>query len=153
MDVATWIRLCGICSRSNSVLSSVKKENHWTVTWLTVSSSGAKLRPDGDVPAWKKGLWAAPQDGIDGTGFTVSTLAGILQRMLQAPVIDRTGLRGSFDYKVEWKRPSPGALPDPAELKRALEEQLGLRLEAKPVTVDVINVVSLKSPEQVLTAR
>ncbi len=120
---------------------------------LTVSSGGAKLRPDADVPEWKRGLWAAPQDGIDGTGFKVSTLAGILQRLLQAPVIDRTGLRGSFDYKVEWKRPAPGTLPDPAEMKRALEEQLGLRLEPKAVTVDVINVVSLRSPDRIVTAR
>ena len=38
-------------------------------------------------------------------------------------------------------------------MAKALEEQLGLHLEAKPVTVDVINVVSLKSPQQILTAR
>jgi len=120
---------------------------------LTVSSDGARLSPDAEVPGWKKGLWAAPQDGIDATGFQVSTLAGVLQRMLQAPVIDRTGLRGTFDYKVEWKRPAPGTLPDPAALRTALEEQLGLHLEPKPVTVDAINVVSLKSPDQIITTQ
>jgi hypothetical protein len=36
-------------------------------------------------------------------------------------------------------------------MAKALQEQLGLHLEAKPVTVEVIDVISLKSSEQVVT--
>jgi uncharacterized protein (TIGR03435 family) len=71
--------------------------------------------------------------------------------MLRAPVVDKTALTARYDY--EWHAQTWGDRPEPAAITKTLEEQLGLHLEAKAVTVDVINVISLKSPEQVSTSK
>ena len=72
---------------------------------------------------------------------------------LNVPVIDETGLQRNYDYKVTWESSSPGVPADPAAVAKALEEQLGLNLEAESVNVDVINVVSVKSPKDIAAAR
>jgi uncharacterized protein (TIGR03435 family) len=74
----------------------------------------------------------------------------MLQHIFKAPVLDQTGLQGHYEYKAVWKSSTPGAPPDPTVVADALEDQLGLRLEARPVTADVINVVGLKSPEELI---
>jgi uncharacterized protein (TIGR03435 family) len=68
------------------------------------------------------------------------------------PVDDQTGLRGTFEFDLEWTpdatapvRPpdAPPAPPvDPAgpSLVTALREQLGLRLEPRMGSVDVLVV-------------
>jgi uncharacterized protein (TIGR03435 family) len=118
---------------------------------LTISSGGSKLRPYGGGPSWKTSFWMTPQDGIDVTDYPVGALVAFLQHMYRVPVVDRTGLQGHYEYRAVWKAPPPGTLPDPATVAQALDEQAGLRLEAGPVTVEVINVISLKSPEEVVT--
>ena len=53
------------------------------------------------------------------------------------------GLSGSYDYKIRWATASglPPGRSDPGPVATAMEEQLGLRLESRPMTVDVIRVV------------
>jgi bla regulator protein BlaR1 len=119
---------------------------------LTVGPDGSKLEQDSDAPFWKEGNGMS-QGEIVATKMPVGLILRLLQGMFRAPVVDQTGLKGTYDYKLTWKPAPPGAAPEPATMAQALEEQLGLHLEAKPVIVDVINVVSLKSPEQVLAAR
>ena len=119
---------------------------------LTIGPAGSKLEQDKDAPYWKEGMGLS-----QGEIFAIKSPTGLIVRLLDgmfhAPVVDETGLKGTYDYKLRWPESLPGATPEPATMAKALEEQLGLHLEAKPVTVDVINVVSLKSPEQVLAAR
>jgi bla regulator protein blaR1 len=119
---------------------------------LTIAQGGPKLDPDSDAPYWKQGTGLSDRELIT-TETPVATIVKVLERMFHAPVVDQSGLKGTYDYKLTWAPPLPGASPEPSAMAKALEEQLGLHLEAKTVTVDVINVVSLKSPEQVLTAR
>ena len=95
-------------------------------------------------------------------GATMGALATQLQlRVLDRPVIDRTGLEGRYDFTLDWRpdefqfpfapaarraeaAASADALPD---LFTAFQEQLGLKLEATkaPVTVLVIDKVSKPS--------
>jgi len=73
----------------------------------------------------------------------------MLSNYLGAPVADQTGLEGSYEYHyhVRWvPSSSPGAPVDRAVLAKPLEEQLGLHIEARPVTVEMINVVCVKLP-------
>ncbi|MGC3979965.1 MAG: M56 family metallopeptidase [Steroidobacteraceae bacterium] len=81
--------------------------------------------------------------GISATRVPLSEVAKILSRMLSVPVTDQTGLKGNFDFELKWE--SSGKRPDSAEIAKTLQQQLGLKLEARPVTTDVVNVVSLKS--------
>jgi bla regulator protein BlaR1 len=129
----------------------VKRERRQMAGYvLTIGMAGSKLRPDGSAPEWKKNTWSA-SNGIFATDTAINALVGTLQRMLQAPVVDQTALTATYDY--EWHAPTFGDRPDPAAIAKTLEEQLGLHLEARTVTVDVINVISLNSPEQVLTSK
>lgn len=86
-------------------------------------------------------------------------LASVMQRAaLDRPVVDKTGLAGRFDFKLEWTPDEsqfggmPGKLPAPEadakpELTVALQEPLGLKLTASrgPVEVFVIDKVSKPS--------
>jgi hypothetical protein len=79
--------------------------------------------------------------------------AGILSAYVQRHVVDRTGLSGKFDVQVNWAyvtTPLTGDTPVPEgpSLFAALEEQLGLKLEAatEPVEVLVIDAVASRHP-------
>jgi bla regulator protein BlaR1 len=131
----------------------VKRERRQMAGYvLTIGSGGSKLTPDSDAPWWKQGAGQSNHEIIT-TKTPVDFLLHFLQAMLQAPVVDQTGLTGTYDYKLTWNPSAAGQRPEPATIAKALEEQLGLHLEARTVTVDVINVVSLKSAEQILTSR
>jgi uncharacterized protein (TIGR03435 family) len=69
------------------------------------------------------------------------------------PLVDRTGLAGTFDFSIEWspapgELPTPGATPDdtgPTFLE-ALQEQLGLKLESTKGPKDAIVVDHIEEP-------
>jgi uncharacterized protein (TIGR03435 family) len=69
------------------------------------------------------------------------------------PVIDRTGLEGRFDLEYSFtpsRPPTAGQSAAPPEapptLLVALEEQLGLKLEAERVSVPVVVIDSVERP-------
>ena len=68
-------------------------------------------------------------------------------------VIDRTGLSGAFDFELKWtpdnlRAGSPGAtsVGDNATLFTALQEQLGLKLDAQRGPVEFLVVDSAERP-------
>jgi uncharacterized protein (TIGR03435 family) len=67
----------------------------------------------------------------------MSCLATKLAEVLHAPVMDATGSEERFDFKLEWT-------PDEMQtaVAPALEEQLGLKLEARKVPTPVIVIDS-----------
>ena len=76
-------------------------------------------------------------------------------RLPDRPVVDRTGLVGSFDLNVEYQpdlAQSPGANSQPDNVGptflEALREQLGLKVESQtgPVTALVIDHVEKPMP-------
>jgi uncharacterized protein (TIGR03435 family) len=66
-------------------------------------------------------------------------------------VLDRTGLKGQFDMRLEWAEPTAAAEPQPdrPSFVTALREQLGLRLEraTEPVSVLVVDRIERPSPD------
>jgi len=76
---------------------------------------------------------------------------------LDRPILDTTGLKGEFDFVMEWSpqlngpRP-PGATfqPDPTgpTFLEALKEQLGLKLEATKGPVDVLVIDHVEQPSE-----
>jgi uncharacterized protein (TIGR03435 family) len=80
-------------------------------------------------------------------GMPVSQLAFSLDRYLDRPVVDRTGLAGTYPFLLEWAGNDPlGGADGRPSLFTAVQEQLGLRLEASTDTVDAIVVDSVESP-------
>ena len=94
-------------------------------------------------------------------GMAMRSLARLLGDRAGRPVVDRTGLGAVYDVEVEWSSDlglqqappaSAGAAelaPDGLSLFTALQEQLGLRLQAArgPVEVIVIDRAEPPSPD------
>jgi bla regulator protein blaR1 len=111
-----------------------------------------------------------PRIGITGngqvtaTGVPVSLLAEILSHQLGREVVDHTGLKGNYDFKLQWtpdenqplsgpdggptQTPANAAPPDSSgpSLPTALQEQLGLRLESQKAPVDVFVIDHVEEP-------
>jgi uncharacterized protein (TIGR03435 family) len=86
----------------------------------------------------------------DGSTFvaTGAPLWSLLQRLIpevNAPIADQTGLSGAFDINLHWSG-DPTASDDFPSLFTALQEQLGLKLERRRVTVDVFIVDRFERP-------
>jgi uncharacterized protein (TIGR03435 family) len=120
---------------------------------LVVAKSGPKLEPaadnaSGDVPFKKLHKPGAAQ--IRSGRLTMTQFADLLGRRLGHPVHDSTGLEGSYRISLQWeadtkiakpgKKPKPGASKDRPSIFTAIQDQLGLRLEARKVPVEILVV-------------
>jgi uncharacterized protein (TIGR03435 family) len=128
---------------------------------LVVGKGGPKfqealLDPSGGEEPLTKGA-PAGGDGPSHVGpekMLLSELADMLARNVDRPVIDQTALTARYLISLAWQRddlPSPPT-PDGSDLPNifsALQEQLGLKLEAKKgrVTVLVIDHIDKKPVE------
>ena len=75
-------------------------------------------------------------------GASMERLANYLARRLDRPVVDSTELKGVYDFTLEWtpeenKATSADAGPS---LFTAVQEQLGLRLQSRKLSVDILVV-------------
>jgi len=60
-------------------------------------------------------------------------------------VVDRTGLKGLYDFTLEWTPDRPEGQDNPGpSLFTALQEQLGLKLESVKAPVEVLVVDSVE---------
>ena len=86
--------------------------------------------------------------------LSMSNLVTFLSRVLHRQVIDKTGLTGSYDMTLQWtpdEGPAPVVNGQPVEappLLTAVEEQLGLKLEAKKGPVDTVIVDHVEMPSE-----
>jgi uncharacterized protein (TIGR03435 family) len=90
---------------------------------------------------------------LTATSATMANLATNLSMLLQRLVIDRTGLSERFDFNLEWKpldsTGDPAATPAAEfapSLLAALDEQLGLKLEAQRAPMDYFVIDSADPP-------
>ena len=88
---------------------------------------------------------------------TMPQFTSMLQSpVLDRPVVDRTGLVGKYDFDLEWTPDETqfgGQLPRPAEPNRpglfaALQQQLGLRMEATRGTIDTLVIDRAERPAE-----
>ncbi len=78
----------------------------------------------------------------------VAKLADFLAQRLERPVLDMTELKGVFDFTLEYSNLEDSGDPSP-DLMAALQQQLGLRLEARKAPVETILVDHLdKNPTE-----
>jgi uncharacterized protein (TIGR03435 family) len=83
--------------------------------------------------------------------ITMAAFAAGLRTMMgvqlgSEPVVDQTGLKGTWNFEVHWSLAMIGALNsgDRISVADAIDKQLGLRLEQKPVAKQVLVVESVK---------
>jgi len=118
------------------------------------------LKP-GERPADCSGVIGGPNlqlnQTLDVVGMSISgpfSLVDEIERQLNRVVIDKTGLTGLFDIVLEWNREATkkrlkGPItedPDSPSLFEALEQQLGLKLEATKGPVEVLVIDHAAKP-------
>jgi uncharacterized protein (TIGR03435 family) len=92
--------------------------------------------------------------GLNGTSATLDQLAFFLSGPLGTPVLDKTGLKGKYDFELDLTSsrnggPASGDPPaDPVTVfQAALPDQLGLKLEARKMPVEMLVIDRIeKSP-------
>ena len=89
---------------------------------------------------------------IRARGVPLSDLALAITGSLDRPLFDRTGLTGGFDLDLTFLPqtvgPSTGAQADAPTIFTALQEQLGLKLEATTTPVDMLVIDSIERPTE-----
>jgi uncharacterized protein (TIGR03435 family) len=120
---------------------------------LVVSKNGPKLQEVKEAEA-RRGMRIG-RGRAEGFGISIEMLAQDLSSLMGRPVIDKTGLAGKYDFVLDW---TPDAAPGPdganppvpsgPTIFTALQEQLGLRLEAQKGPVQIIVVDRAEKPSE-----
>ena len=105
--------------------------------------------PDADPQAGCGGM-NVTSDSITNEKISMQWLASVLGGVLGRPVLDRTGFTGSFKVDLEFAPLAPGSDTDSTRpsIFAALEEQLGLRLESRKGTEEVLIIDHVERPSE-----
>lgn len=163
----------GRAPQLNQMLQSLLEDRfklkvHWEsrtvpIYALTVGKNGPKLKP-AEVPPGNASMFLSrrqPNGNIVSTfPFRDASMQDFTESFgdfMDRPVLDRTGLKGNFDFTLEWEsepdEPSssgPGFLASrihtgPAMFK-AIEEELGLKLQPTKGPVEVLVIDHVEEP-------
>lgn len=148
---------------------------------LTIAKGGPKLKLSEDQSAIRppergsppppvpqrgqpmpRGSMRMGRGELEGTGVSLLGLIRGLSAQLGRTIIDKTGLTGLYDFKLQWTpdinresgpfgRTGPDSTPPAPDLAgpsifTAIQEQLGLRLESAKGPVEVIVIDSVQKP-------
>jgi bla regulator protein blaR1 len=128
---------------------------------LTVARSGAKLtKSEGDPSALPMVYFPGQWGKLVARNAAIKDFAVQIQgSVLDRPVVDKTGLIDRYDFTLSWtpdesqftridaRIPTPAdAANAPPPLFTAIQEQLGLKLEAGNARADVIVIDRLERP-------
>lgn len=118
-----------------------RESREMPVLTLKIAKGGPKLQPSvGSGPEVRGGRGRLVTRNVT-MGMFAAQLAG---RVLDRPVLDQTGIQGEFDIKLEW---TPEESPDGGpSIFAALQEQLGLKLEAQKGMVEMLVIDHAEKP-------
>jgi uncharacterized protein (TIGR03435 family) len=116
---------------------------------LVVAKGGPKLEMASENDSNNGGASQGPRQ-IKGFGLPLSSLARMLISLVEAPVIDRTGLEGKYNFSLEFAPmlaiPKEGETT--ATVFEAIQEKLGLKLEATKGPVQVLVIDRAETPSE-----
>jgi uncharacterized protein (TIGR03435 family) len=143
------------------MLAFHREKRELSVYALTVAKGGPKLTKNDTNPNGLPGLFFRGLGMLPGTNANMADLSGVLQgAVLDRPVVDQTRLEGRYDFTLNWtpdetqfgglgiKVPPP---PDNATvpgLFTAIQEQLGLKLDATKAAVEVFVIDRVEKPSE-----
>lgn len=110
---------------------------------LVAAKSGFKLKPTESADTNESSNGDGKILTYMAKGVTMAQVADTLGRRMGEFVVDRTGIQGKYEFTVRWSTDDQNAAvdPDPApSLFSALQEKLGLRLQAQKVPVEIVVV-------------
>ena len=139
-----------------------------TVLTLAIAKGGPKLQeskpgdtysngfngPGPDGVARPRGIHFAGNNRLIAQGVPVGTLQAHLAWQLRRTILDETGLSGTYDFTLQLPNgiplgidnPTPPESYEPA-LSSAIEQQLGLKLEPRKASMEVLVIDHVEKPE------
>ena len=130
---------------------------------LVVTKNGPKLVPSDPTKAKPSAIFGRGSGTF--TDSSMAVFAARLSEQLGRPVLDRTDLKGPYDFTLEWT-PAPGegaaelmGLPPRAEppssgdsngpsIFTALQDQLGLKLESTKGPAEILVIDHVERPSE-----
>ena len=119
---------------------------------LVLDKNGAKLKAvsASDAAGGKTGI-QSNCGHLTATRASMANVAFTLSRRLRRPVVDRTGLAGTYSFEVNWTSdvvPCADAAADGPSIFTALQEQLGLKLESMKGPSDTLVIDHADRPSE-----
>ena len=139
-----------------------------TVLTLAIAKGGPKLQeskpgdtypngfngPGPDGVARPRGIHFAGNNKLMAQGVPVGTLQAHLAWQLRRTILDETGLSGTYDFTLQLPNNIPLGIdnPPPPEsyepaLSATIEQQLGLKLEPRKASMEVLVIDHVEKPE------
>jgi uncharacterized protein (TIGR03435 family) len=119
---------------------------------LTVAKGGPKLEKSAGDPNGGPGSDGRVANGIETHRYTNASMPDLALMLMiygDRPIVDQTGLQGRYTFQLRWTRDETAATTDadpPPGLFTAMQEQLGLKLEATRAPADVVVVDKVERP-------
>lgn len=129
-------------------------KTHWETQdkpeyFLVALKNGSKLKESSETQMTNVLGW----NSLDAKAIGISDLARDLQRLVNKPIVDKTGLAGKYDMKLTWSTGGQAlnggdAKDDDSQagIFTALKELLGLELKPSRGPVSVLVVDSVRQP-------
>ncbi len=132
-----------------------------SVYQIVVGKTGDKLANSPGDPNGAPTYGLSALGSMTVTNAKISDFAGWMQRyVVDRPVIDHTGITGRFSFTLNWAaddsqfaslagtlRP-PAGNSDRPDLYEAMQQQLGLKLEATRAPVEVLVIDHVERPSE-----
>jgi len=110
---------------------------------LVVGKAGPKLAP---VPSAGLGIGLGKSQ-LNGRGANMAGLASVLSSRVSRQVIDKTDLKGFYNFTLTWTPDDEAAGPESGpSIFTAIQEQLGLKLEPAKGMVEFLVIDSVERP-------
>jgi len=129
----------------------LRRETKQTPVYALVvaGKAGPKLKESAPDAAGGLNVSLDRTTQITATKASIEQLVGQLTGDLDRPVVDKTGLTGSYDFKLKWAPDSSAVTDlDAPSIFTALQEQLGLKLESATAPIEVLVIDRLEKPSE-----
>ncbi|MGI4757040.1 MAG: TIGR03435 family protein [Janthinobacterium lividum] len=127
---------------------------------LSVAKGGPKLKASTEDPNYPSAFFFRQLGDLTFRNISMEGFSKWMQTVLDRPVVNHTDLQGHFDGRLKWNpdesqfavfgikvvhSDAPDAPPD---LYKAIQDQIGLRLDAGKPNVDVMVVDHVEKPSE-----
>jgi uncharacterized protein (TIGR03435 family) len=143
-------------------LSFHRDKKELSVYVLSLAKTGQKLNKSEGDPNGLPGLFFQGLGDLRVTNANTADFAGLLQQaVLDRPVLDQTGLNGRFDFTLKWTPddsqfggiganipPPTDSATAPPGLYTAIQEQIGLKLDATKAPAEVLVIDHVEKPSE-----
>lgn len=131
----------------------VRRESHeGNIYEMVTAKAGPKLKPSTAESSYLRLNRNTPSD-LPGVSYTIAgqkigipRLVDYLMGTVGRPIVDRTGIDGEFDFKIDYA--VEGHSETGPSIFTALQEQLGLRLQPAKGAIETLVIEKAERPAE-----